>query len=363
MSESSVSALVLVEDYPNNEGGVALMYVHTRNLYYRDKGMHVTVLNFRARDRYEYDGIRVISPREYDPHEHYDVLILHAANIKHHYVFLRKNEHRFNKIVFFYHGHEVLKINEAYSKPYSYVYKNIVKLCLQDLYDDFKLFVWRHYLPKIAHKSKFIFVSQWMKNEFYKWTRISPDIIEERSLIIYNGVGKEFEDSAYKDDQPHKYDFITIRSYMDNSKYAIDLVNDWASNTPEGKFLVVGTGSFFDHFEKAENITWLNTTLSHQEIKMLLNDSRFALMPTRTDAQGLMMCEMAAFGIPVITSDIPVCHEIFDGFSNAFFVPNDSTISLDYYLSKNTVCEKDARFFKSATLNNEYKAISDFIMQ
>lgn len=26
--------LVLVQDYPNNNGGVALMYVHVRNKYY-----------------------------------------------------------------------------------------------------------------------------------------------------------------------------------------------------------------------------------------------------------------------------------------------------------------------------------------
>ena len=63
--------------------------------------------------------------------------------------------------------------------------------------------------------------------------------------------------------------------------------------------------------------------MNHDEIVEMLNLSRYALMPTRTDAQGLMMCEMAAFGIPVITSDIPVCHEVFDGFKNVFFISND----------------------------------------
>ena len=42
----------------------------------------------------------------------------------------------------------------------------------------------------------------------------------------------------------------------------------------------------------------------------ILNSAKCALMPTRTDAQGVMMCEMVAFGMPLITSDIPVCHEV-----------------------------------------------------
>ena len=34
-------------------------------------------------------------------------------------------------------------------------------------------------------------------------------------------------------------------------------------------------------------------------------------MPTRADAQGVMACEMATFGIPLITSNIDVCKEVF----------------------------------------------------
>ena len=76
------------------------------------------------------------------------------------------------------------------------------------------------------------------------------------------------------------------------------------------------TDEYFDIYEKAKNIEWLDKTCNHNEIIKLLNEAKCALMPTRTDAQGLMACEMATFGIPLITSDIPVCHEIFDEFKN-----------------------------------------------
>ena len=47
-------------------------------------------------------------------------------------------------------------------------------------------------------------------------------------------------------------------------------------------------------------------------------------MPTRTDAQGLMMCEMASIGIPLITSDIPVCHESLGNFNNVAMINNEN---------------------------------------
>ena len=120
---------------------------------------------------------------------------------------------------------------------------------------------------------------------------------------------------------------------MDGSKYGIDIVNRLAQNTPKARFLLIGKGQFFRYNIKAPNLEWENRTLSHEEIAEVLQKSKYALMPTRTDAQGVMTCEMAAFGIPVITSDIPVCHEVFDGFTNTYYIDNDdANLSLSDFL-------------------------------
>ena len=42
-------------------------------------------------------------------------------------------------------------------------------------------------------------------------------------------------------------------------------------------------------------------------------------MPTRRDAQGVMSCELATYGIPIITSDLSICHEILDDYRDARF--------------------------------------------
>ena len=51
--------LVLTAAYPELDGSKNMYYVHTRNLYYIQKGIEVEVLNFSARQEYEIDGIKV----------------------------------------------------------------------------------------------------------------------------------------------------------------------------------------------------------------------------------------------------------------------------------------------------------------
>lgn len=347
--------LVLVVAYPDNNGAVDLMYVHTRNCYYIKHNIDVTVLNFSATHDYVLDGIKVICPDSYSTCVSYDKLVLHASNLRNHYRFLKKYEKNFPELIFFYHGHEVVKINKIYPKPFDYVHKHsFIRRIAQDAYDSFKLTVWRHYIPKIAYKSQFIFVSDWMKREFFKWTRVPQKLLIGRSHVIYNNIDVAFEMEKFETNVVKKYDFITIRGYIDGAKYCIDVVNRLAWNTPDKQFLVIGKGDFFKYNKKAPNLTWKNIRLPHSEIVRQLNASRFALMPTRTDSQGLMMCEMAAFGIPVITSDIPVCHDVFGNFENVYYIDNDNEeINLDKFDESKSICIKHKEYYASQTVNKE----------
>ena len=357
--------LVLVQAYPDNEGKVTLMYVHTRNLGYVENGYDVTVLNFSAQKPYIIDGIPVITLKEYEAdNNHYDVLVLHAANIRNHYRFLKKYGDKFEKFLFFYHGHEVLKINRDYSKPYFYVKKNFFKKIAQNVYDEIKLSVWKRYIPQITYKSYFVFVSKWMYDKFLENTRIDSRVLEGKWSITYNNVGIEFEKTLFEKDTGinKSYDFVTIRNNLDGSKYAIDYVNELAKRNPEARFLVVGKGKFFSYIEKAENLVWENKTMNHQEIIRTAQTARFALMPTRTDAQGLMMCELAAMGMPVITSDIPVCHEVLDDYPNAFFIKNDDKAeTLQRFSNMQPTPVKHKRYFRAETLQHEISILDNLL--
>ncbi len=316
--------LVLATDYPRLDGTHKLMYIHVRDLYYAQHGMDVTVLNFASKTDYVMDRLRVITLATYQKENiSYDILVSHAPNLRNHYRFLKKYEKKFPHIVFFFHGHEVMKRNETYP-TYKYMEKHEqLKKLERGIYDAFKLRVWRSYFAKLAYKAHFVFVSNWMLNQFKQNVRLSEADLHNHVYIINNSIGSVFETETYDASCQKDFDFITIRSSLDGAKYGIDIVMNMAKNNPQSRFLLVGRGKFFDHNEKPQNVTWIDHTLNHKDMISYLNRSRCAIMMTRLDAQGVMTCELAAMGMPVITSDIDVCYEFYADLPNVRLVSNE----------------------------------------
>lgn len=175
--------------------------------------------------------------------------------------------------------------------------------------------------------------------------------------IIHNSIGSFFESNSYEYTGKKNYDFITIRSDLDGSKYCIDLVINFAKKYPEKKFLIIGKGKFFEYNTKPDNVEWINSTLSHEEMKEYVDRSLCALLPTREDTQGVMACEMATYGIPTITSDIEICHEILDKEHNVEFMDNNpetvNLIELRNRLMRNFPYHKSDSYFARNTIANE----------
>jgi len=352
--------LVLATDYPNNDGGVSLMYIHARNRVYVSASIEVEVINFSTQKGYEYDGIKVMSLAEYEEGDTvYDVLILHAANVRNHYKFLKEYGDRFERFVFFFHGHEVLKIRDTYPIPYFYLKnRGISNSFIQDIYDSIKLNVWKKYLPTVYEKSQFIFVSEWMRIRFEKYVKITPP--SDKTYIIPNMVGNVFEKEKYNTRAQKQYDFVTIRSNLDGSKYCIDVVNRIASENPSYSFLIIGKGKFFDYNNKPTNITWISENLKHEDIPRVLDSAKCALMPTRLDAQGVMMCEMATYGIPVITSKIDICYELSNILENMILIDNDSKVDLSKYdssINELALTAKNSSFYEKNTVGKEVEIL------
>lgn len=359
-----MNILVLSQSYPNNNGSVSLMYVHTRNKYYALNGINVTVLSFSAKKNYKYEGIEVITLEKYKKSSiDYDMLLIHAPNIKNHLRFLNNFGKDFNKILFFFHGHEVLNLNKVYPTPYRYMKRNHLKVFIQNIYDSFKLRTWRYFLTKYREKSYFVFVSRWMYIEFLKWTKIDKKVLNNRYSITYNGIGSAFENFSYKFTKDKEYDFITIRNNLDGSKYCIDLISDIAKRFPNYKFLVIGKGEYYNFNEKPNNITLIKESMNHEQILYYMNEANCALMPTRTDAQGLMMCEMASTGMPLITSNISIAHEIFDNWDNVGFIENEFSVDISKpyeKLMENAPYKKNEKYYNKNTISKELKIINKF---
>ena len=355
-----INCLVLSQDYPN-EHSHSMMYVHVRNKYYKQNGATPTVINFSATQDYTYDGINVITQKTYESSgKNYDMLICHAPNVKNHYRFIRKYGGKFKKMLFVFHGHEILKRSIEYPEEYPWS-KSRTPRIVTDLYDKFKFVVWRKEFKRQLGKSHFVFVSNWLYSRFLRNIRIPENELGEKAHIINNSVGEEFEKNAYDKKVKKKYDFITIRGdSLDGSKYGIDIVYELAKRNKEMRFLIIGRGKFFKHNKLLPNITLVTEAIRHEEMLKYIDESRCALLPTKEDTQGVMACEMIAYGIPLITSDIEVCREIFGNINSVTLIDNsDTSINLGKMLDdmeKKTI-KKDATYFKEKTVKIELDLI------
>lgn len=322
----SMKLLILTQSYPTSDSPYAMSYVHTRNLAYKNLGCNLIVVNFSALKEYEFDGIRVVSPASVDFNvECYDLIISHAPNLRNHIRFLNK----FSNVVicFFFHGHEVLRVIKDYPPPYAW--RTQAKLYFfsslsMNLYDSFKLFFLRIWFARKNKKNKvgMVFVSDWMREQFEKNIKVSVLDVCKKYAIIHNAVGDAFEKNKFDFECEKIADFVTIRP-LDDSKYAIDLILEFAVKNPNKKFHIYGRGDYFCFNSMPDNVQVFNFFLLQKNIPSLLDLYHYAIMPTRYDSQGVMVCEMACYGIPVITSDINIMREVLSGFPNVMYVPLD----------------------------------------
>lgn len=314
--------LVITEGYPSKSNIYNMSFVHSRNTEYLKLGTQVDVISFSARKKYTFEGINVYSPKDTLDLSEYTAVLSHAPNLRNHFRFIFKNFNQIKKVVLFFHGHEILITDKYYPSPYSWQKKAALpEKTLRRLYDQLKTSLIRSLLYK--EKVSAIFVSNWMLKEGLKNLRVR-DESKIRFAVINNSINDAFYSTNYKFDlNKKKADFITIRP-LDGRKYAVDKVVELANNNPKLTFHIYGKGLFFKFNTKPSNVQVFDMFIEQKDIPSLLNHYKCAVMPTRLDAQGVMMCEMASYGIPTIVSDLPVCREMLSDFANCIFINNDS---------------------------------------
>lgn len=313
--------LILSQAYPSEDNIYNNSFVHSRNIEYLKLGIQVDVINFLAQESYTYERINVFTKKSKIDVSAYDAVVSHAPNIKNHYIFIKKKLNKIKSLVFVFHGHEALYVHDYYPKPYPWEgEESFTKVKLRYAYDFIKLKLLKSLMKNT--KSKSIFVSNWMKSEGFKCLGIKNES-EVNYKIINNPINFAFYNNSYKPEEEKLADYIAIRP-LKGSKYAVDLVVEFAKNNPGQSFHIYGKGPLFDNIIKPENITVFSNFIEQKNIPELLNKYSAAIIPTRLDAQGVMMCEMVSYGMPTIVSDLPVCHEMLDGFENCTFIANDN---------------------------------------
>lgn len=321
-----MKVFVLCEAYPSESDKYAMSFLHPRVVEYLKIGYDVEVISFSCNKDYIFENVKVLTESSgvaAIKSTERPIIISHAPNLKNHFRFLFKYKKYYNKLIFFFHGHEILKTKNYYPKPYAYCKsQNKERSCLL-LYDFIKLPLVRLMLKYFSKhvNAKFVFVSDWMKKAAFDSMKVEFD--ERKCFVINNPISRHFLENEYLSEDDKYADFITIRP-LDVSKYSVDMVVEFAKSNPQFTFHIYGRGNYFKYNEKPINITVINDFILQKDIPTLLNKYKYSIMPTRLDAQGVMMCEIASYGMPIIVSDIDVCHEMLDGFSNVMFLKNDN---------------------------------------
>jgi glycosyltransferase involved in cell wall biosynthesis len=300
-----------------------MAYVHSRMREYVRSGLDVTVLSFRAEGSYEIDGIKVVDEAGLCGLNAFDLAMSHAPNVRNHLRVLRAWPVT-KPLVMFFHGHEVLLRSRYYPAPYHWQSgSGLVRRLADDLYDRVKLQIMARFIGRRlrAGSTRLVFVSDWMRRAFLDNVALDDAIVLGHSEIISNTIGPAFLTRSYSP-KAQAADVVAIRP-LDQSKYAVDLIVEAARNSPDLTFHLYGKGHYFEHNERPANLEHIDRYVTNDAIPDLLDQYRAALIPTRLDAQGVMMCEMATYGISVVTSDIPICREMLAEFANVRFVRND----------------------------------------
>lgn len=356
--------LVLCEDYPSDSHPYKMAWAHTRNVAYSKAGFDVTVCSFSARGGYSFQGVKIITEEALTMMQidSYDIFVSHSPNIRNHLRLLAKV--RAKPIVLFCHGTESLYVNHDYCEPYPFMKEAFSKRLIRSIYDFLKMHLLRYFVTANRSRVHVVFVSDWMRKKFFKNVG-DLDVIGVRYSIVNNPLWDDFYHRNYIEEVSGAYsaDFITLRR-LDFSKYAIDQVVSFAEANPQYKFHIVGEGEYFENYKKPDNVTVFNRHVAQTDLANFLLNYRCALMPTRVDAQGVMVCEMAVFGMPVITSDIAVCHEMLDGFSNVAFLNShefQSSFTEDRLPVGSSSKYNKARFSYSSTVAKEVELLHNMI--
>jgi hypothetical protein len=288
-----MNVLVMCTGYPSEENPYNCTWAHIRNRYYVSRGVSVDVVVVGSNKTYMIDGVTVVRHKEAVSRIKggvYDAVISHSPNMRAHLPFLKKNNA--SPVMLFMHGSESMSINHDYPPPYGFVKDNVIKRLARDIYDKLKFISLRRYILSESALIQVVFVSGWMKEVFCK------NVLDVAAHgipfhIINNSLGEKFLDSQWSLVPEPYADFVTLRR-LDDSKYCIDLIVESALANPDKKYHIYGKGSYFKHYPKPANITHFDFHIKNDEIPALLSKYRCALMPTRCDAQGVMVCEMVS---------------------------------------------------------------------
>lgn len=164
-----------------------------------------------------------------------------------------------------------------------------------------------------------IYVSDWMRRaaEFYLRVR------HHRSLVIPNPVDLELFKFRRRERPEHG---LSIRSLY--HQYGIDVAVKALAGLTGCDLTVVGQGELERYVKRlatrsGASIHFDTKGYEHREVPVLMQRFDFFVAPSRTESQGVAMCEAMATGMPVVATRVGGIPEfVRDGVDGILYWPN-----------------------------------------
>lgn len=352
--------LILAENYPSKDYPDVQSYIHCRCLFYKKQGLDFLVLSFRAKAPYCYEGVYVTTWKEFrrnHPNE-IGLLMSHAPNLRNHLRFILEFKNLIKNVIFVFHGFEVLRIVDKNPFPYKGSLSLKLKKIIIYSYDFIKLPVFKIFASRIiaGRKVESVFVSNSLLHDTCHDLKVTEGFFKNYQ-IINNPIHPVFYEQTYIAPSNERKKIICIRPF-DDLKYGADLYWDLAKKYPQYDFHLFGKGSYFDKWELPSNLIIQKAVFHVKDLPTLLNQYDCSVLFTRWDSQGVLACEFATYGIPLITSDLPVCIEMLGEYKNVILVNNDLDFDLNEIL-KNlpSASSKPQKFTYANTVQKEINLI------
>lgn len=319
--------ILMISPSYSEEKKVAYTFVHARAKVYQKFGNKVKAfVPSKSTYTYEFEGIEVCRGtdktykallKEFGP----EVVAIHSPRYT-----MSKNPMKMldetskqAPIVMWIHGIEAL-VNAChhYFPPWKVKakIKNILGGAL-------KITILRFLIPKA---SAVVYVSKWMKNmaELYSlfkhpYSFIIPNPIDT-TLFTYTKKGMQKRNKG-----------ISVRAL--GWKYGVDIAIKAYSNLRETSLTILGTGSLETYMRNLakkcrSNVSFLKTHIEHNKMPELYSKYGYFVAPSRTEAQGVAMCEAIACGLPTIATNVGGIPEFVKNGINGILVPPENPKAL-----------------------------------
>jgi len=299
-------------------------FVHSRAKVYVKNNQNVFVFVPSDKpERYVYESINVFKAPlkminiiidEYDP----DIIALHAPS----YNWLKILGKIKRPIVTWFHGVEVLiRAFHSYIPPFGF--KNNVRKMWSVFSNTGRNLEMRRLL---FHSTAIVYVSEWMKKmtELYLMRR------HPNSFVIPNPVDTELFKPFDRNKLKVLLNAISVRAL--EWKYGLDIAIRAFSDL-ETKLTIVGWGSLEKYLRGLakkcnSNVEFITSGIEHEKLPMIYNKYAFFVAPSRTEAQGVAMCEAMACGLPVVATRVGGIPEFVKDRVNGLLVPPEDYLKL-----------------------------------